>query len=167
MQPRHDEKKGFNASTSGQAHLKEISAFYINAATWLAWIERQFYFVMGKNNYGLDEVKDNPSYSAAFYLFLEGRTPNVVGSAPTITFSGSFNSTNIPGLKISGPKITYDVGNTGANGNVTQRIRFEYAIKFNGPLANDPFPAAGTPPRGVHAAGRHQDTGDARSEYGG
>jgi hypothetical protein len=139
-------KQGFNASVSGQAHLNEISAFYVNMATWLAWTERKFYFVMGKNNYGLDEVTDNPTYSAAFYLFLEGRTPNVVGASPPITFSGNFNSTSIPGLSFTGPAITYDVGNAGANANVTQRIRFEYGITFNGPLANDPFPAPGNPP---------------------
>ena len=139
-------KHGFNASVSGKAHLAEISAFYVNMATWLAWTERQFYFVMGKNNYGLDEVTDNSTYSAAFYLFLEGRTPNVVGASPTITFSGSFNSTSIPGLSFTGPTITYDIGGTGANANVTQRIRFEYGITFNGPLANDPFPAPGSPP---------------------
>ena len=139
-------QQGFNASVSGQAHLREISAFFVNMATWLAWTERQFYFVMGKNNYGLDEVTGNPTYSAAFYLFLEGRTPNVVGANPTITFSGNFNSTNIPGLQISAPKITYDIGGTGADANVTQRIRFEYGITFNGPLASDPFPAPGNPP---------------------
>lgn len=139
-------QQGFNASAKGQAYLREISAFYVNMATWLAWPERQFYFVMGKNNYGLDEVTENSTYPAAFYLFLEGRTPNVVGASPTITFSGSFNSTNILGLQISAPKITYDIGGTGANANVTQRIRFEYGIAFNGPLANDPFPAPGNPP---------------------
>jgi len=101
---------------------------------------------MGKNNYGLDEVTDTPTYSGAFYLFLEGRTPNVVGASPTITFSGSFNSTNIPGLQISGPKISYDIGGTGTDANVTQRIRFEYGITFNGPLASDPFPVPGSPP---------------------
>jgi hypothetical protein len=139
-------KQGFNASAAGQAQLREISAFYVNMATWLAWTERKFYFVMGKNNYGLDEVTGNPTYSAAFYLFLEGRTPSVVGTAPTITFSGSFNQANIPGLQITGPTITYDVGDTGADANVTQRIRFEYGITFHGPLASDPFPAPGSPP---------------------
>ena len=41
-------KQGFNASTSGQADLAEISAFYVNLATWLAWNNRQIYFVFGK-----------------------------------------------------------------------------------------------------------------------
>ncbi len=139
-------QQGFNASVAGQAHLNEISAFFVNMATWLAWTEREFYFVMGKNNYGIDEVTDVSTYPAAFYLFLEGRTPNVVGSAPTIAFSGSFNSTNIPGLEISLTGTTYEIGNTGANANLTQRIRYEYGIKFKGPLATDPFPAPGAPP---------------------
>ena len=131
--------------SSGQAVLREISAFYINMATWLAWPERQFYFVVVKNNYGLDEVKDSATWSGAFYLFLEGRTPNVVGDNPIITFSGSFapSSGNIPGLVFSKPTISYDIGNTGANANVIQRIRFEYGITFNGPLSEDPFPAPG------------------------
>ncbi|KAN0098275.1 hypothetical protein V8E51_013938 [Hyaloscypha variabilis] len=136
---------GFNASASGQAVLRELSAFYVNTATWLGWPERQFYFVIGKNNYGFDEVTDVSSYSGAFYLFLEGRTPGVVGASPTITFSGSFNNKNIPGLKFIGPTITYDIGDTGANINVTQRIRYEYGIRFEA-LADDPFPAPGNPP---------------------
>jgi hypothetical protein len=95
-------QQGFTYSASGQAALREISAFYVSTATWLAWPERQFYFVIGKNNYGLDEVTDNPVFSGSFYLFLEGRTPNVVRNSPTITFSGSFNPTNIPGLEFTG-----------------------------------------------------------------
>jgi hypothetical protein len=122
-------QQGFNASANGKAALKEIEAFWVNMATWLSWIDKKFYFVIGKNNYGRDEVTDNLVYSAAFYVFLEGYTPNVVGSSIP-AFSGDFNSTGIPGLTISPPVITYDVGNTGANANVIQRIRFEYQIQF-------------------------------------
>ncbi len=136
--------KGFTGSTSGQAVLKELDAFYINVATWLAWKDRKIYFVFGKNNYGRDEVNDNLSWPNAFYLFLEGFTPNVVGSAiPSL--SGSFNNSEIPGLNISGPTISYDIGNTGANANVSQRIRFAYEIDFtNASLASPPFPAPGS-----------------------
>jgi hypothetical protein len=137
-------QQGFNASASGQAHLSEISAFYLNLATWLAWTDRKFYFVMGKNNYGIDEVTDNLSYSGAFYLFLEGYTPNVVGASLMPTLSGTFNSTNIPGLTFSLPTITYDIGNAGANANVPQRIRFEYGIQFI-TASLGAFPAAGNP----------------------
>ncbi|HXC44053.1 MAG TPA: hypothetical protein VNY51_11105 [Candidatus Dormibacteraeota bacterium] len=141
-------QQGFNASASGKAHLKELKAFYINMATWLAWNDRKIYFVFGKNNYGRDEVADNFSWPDAFYLFLEGFTPNVVGTSPNITFSGSFNKTNIPGLSLSGPTITYDIGNTGANANVTQRIRFAYEINFTAASLASPtaFPAAGAGP---------------------
>jgi hypothetical protein len=127
-------QQGFNGSPSGKAYLKEFEAFYINLATWLAWKDRKFYFGFGKNNYGRDEVADNPNYPVAFYLFLEGFTPNVVGASPTITFSGSFK-TNIPGLVISGPTgpnaVTYELGNTGANANVSQRIRYEFEVQFS------------------------------------
>ena len=138
-------QQGFNASPSGKAYLKEIEAFYINMATWLAWNDRKFYFGFGKNNYGLDEVLDNPDYSVAFYLFLEGFTPNVVGASPSITFSGSFN--NIPGLVISGSTgpnaVTYELGATGANANVSQRIRYEFDVKF-GSASLGSFPPAGS-----------------------
>ena len=61
---------------------------------------------------------------------------------PSLHFSGTFNATNIPGLVISGPTVTYEIGNTGANANVRQRIRFEYEIQFtNASLAV--FPSAG------------------------
>jgi hypothetical protein len=140
-------KQGFNASTSGKAVLKELDAFFVNIASWLAGVDRKFYFGFGKNNYGRDEVLDNPNYPQAFYLFLEGFTPNVVGSSPSITFSGSF-FTDIPGLTISGPKaVVYDVGNTGANANVSQRIRFEYEVQFTGASLSSPtaFPPPGSP----------------------
>lgn len=137
-------QQGFNASASGKAVLKELEGFYVNLATWLAWIDRKFYFVVGKNNYGRDEVTDNLNYPAAFYLFLEGYTPNVVGSSVP-TFSGSFNTSNIPGLVISGPTVTYDVGNTGADAHVSQRIRFEYTITFT-QASLAAFPAPGSAP---------------------
>jgi hypothetical protein len=133
---------GFKASPSGQAVLNELQAFYINLATWLAWIDRSLYFGLGKNNYGRNEVSDHLSpyvYQDAFYVFLEGFTPNVVGSSiPTL--SGSFTN-SIPGLVISGPSVTYDIGNSGANGNVPQRIRFAYSIEFAAESLNV-FPGA-------------------------
>ncbi|GEM_PF-2106854 len=139
-------QQGFNASASGKAVLKELEAFYANLATWLAWTDRKFYFGLGKNNYGRDEVSDQipNAFGDAFYLFLEGFTPNVVGSAVP-QLSGSFNNMNIPGLQISGPTVTYEIGNTGANANVAQRIRFEYSIKFT--MASlGVFPNPGDPP---------------------
>ncbi|MGP0071106.1 MAG: hypothetical protein ACLPWF_04135 [Bryobacteraceae bacterium] len=107
---------------------------------------QNFYFVTQKNNYGRDEVADNLSWPLAFYLFLEGFTPNSVGSSiPKL--SGSFNATNIPGLKFSNPPtITYDIGNAGANATVPQRIRFGYEIDFTSSSLGS-FPAAGGAPK--------------------
>ena len=92
-------------------------------------VPQNFYFVIEKNNYGRDEVEDNLSYPLAFYLFLEGFSPNgVAASLPSLT--GSFNATNIPGLTITETGTTYDLGSTGANGDLPQRIRFSYQIQF-------------------------------------
>jgi hypothetical protein len=144
-----DKRAGFNFSASGQVVLKELKAFYVNIATWLAWIDRKLYFGLGKNNYGRDEVSDHLSpyvYQDAFYVFLEGFTPNVVGFS-TPLLSGTFNNTNIPGLLISTtPTITYDIGDTGANANVPQRIRFAYSIQFISESLNV-FPGSGNSPQ--------------------
>lgn len=139
-------QQGFNASAKGQAVLKEIEAFYVNMATWLAWTDRKFYFVAGKNNFGRDEVSDHLApymYNASFYLFLEGFTPRVVGSSNPV-LSGTFK-TNIPGITISGPTIIYDIGDSGANIDVSQRIRFEYAVQFTS-ASLSVFPQPGQSP---------------------
>jgi len=109
---------------------------------------QNFYFVMEQNYFGRDEVQDNLQYPLAFYLFLEGFTPSAVGSSTPSFPSGSFNSTKIQGLSISGPTTTYDVGNTGASATVPQRIRFGYEIDFTAASLASPtaFPAPGGPP---------------------
>ncbi len=109
---------------------------------------QNFYVVTGKNNFGRDEVQDNLKYPDAFYLFLEGLTPNAVGSSIPSPV-GSFNSTNIPGLSFSTtPSIIYDIGNTGVNLTVPQRIRFGYEVDFTSASLASPtaFPAPGAPP---------------------
>jgi hypothetical protein len=112
---------------------------------------QNFYFVIEKNNYGRDEVTDNPSYPLAFYLFLEGFSPaGVAAAAPSL--SGSFNATNIPGLTITETGTTYDVGSTGADADLPQRIRFAYQIQFtNASLASFPAPNSGPLPFGLAA----------------
>ncbi len=116
-------------------------------------VAHNFYFVMGKNNYGRDEVKDNPKYANAFYLFLEGYTPNAVGTSLPTFPSGSFNSTNIPGLSFSGPTTTYDVGNTGANATTPQRICFDYEVDFtNASLSVFPSPGGAPDPFTLNGA---------------
>jgi hypothetical protein len=105
---------------------------------------QNFYFVVDKNDFGLDEVKDNLSYPSSFWLFLEGYSPAAVGgSVPS--FAGSFNSADIPGLQINLTSTTYDIGNTGANANLPQRIRFGYDIVF-APASISAFPGPGAGP---------------------
>ena len=104
---------------------------------------QNFYFVAEKNNFGHDEVKDTLIWSDAFYLFLEGYSPaDIAASLPNLT--GSFNSSNIPGLTITHSGTTYDVGNTGNNANLPQRIRFAYDIAFT-PASLPVFPHSNPP----------------------
>jgi len=103
-----------------------------------------FYFVLDKNNYGRDEVTDTPTWSPAFYVFLEGYSPNSVASS-TPTFSGTFDSTHIPGLSITPAGISYDLGNTGDDANVPQRIRFAYRVSFTA-ASLSAFPTPGNQP---------------------
>ena len=112
---------------------------------------KNFYFVTEKNNFGRDEVQDQLKWPASFYLFLEGFTPNAVGSSNFPSLSGSFNSTNIPGLSISNPpSVTYDLGDTGANATVPQRIRFGYEVDFTN-ASLSAFPASGAAPKAFTA----------------
>jgi hypothetical protein len=86
---------------------------------------QNFYFVADKNNFGHDEVSDTLTWTDAFYLFLEGYWPaGIAASLPNLT--GSFNSSNVPGLTITHSGTTYDVGKTGDNANLPQPIRFAY-----------------------------------------
>lgn len=109
-----------------------------------------FYFVTNQNEFGRDEVADNPDYPLAFYLFLEGYTPNAVGtSIPSFSNSSSFNSANIPGLSYppDAVPVTYDLGGRStAYADVPQRIRFGYDVNFtSASLASaTAFPAAGS-----------------------
>jgi hypothetical protein len=103
---------------------------------------RNFYFGVKKNHFGRDEVLDVKDHT--FYLFLEGFSPNAVGaSVPSL--SGSFNATNIPGLVISGPTVTYALSNTEANATRPQQILFGYEIHFTA-ASLDYFPSPGSVP---------------------
>jgi hypothetical protein len=106
-------------------------------------IQLNFYFVVDKSTFGVDEVSDNSTWSSAFWLFLEGYKPSVVTpSKPNL--AGTF--TTIPGiLFIPGPPI-YELGDSGANANLAQRIGFPFDVQFTTSGANSSlgaFPAAG------------------------
>lgn len=109
-------------------------------------INQNFYFVINQDDYGQDEVNDNPVFPLAFYLFLEGYSPAAVGTAVPNFTGGTFTNTSIPGLSITHTGTTYDVGNTGVNGSVPQRIRFEYQVAFT-TASLAAFPVAGNPPK--------------------
>ena len=102
------------------------------------------YFLMGKNTYGLDEVKVQADYPAAFWLVLEGFTPNAAsGLTPTIT--GSFTTTVGP-VTVGPPVLelpTYL--------DTPQRILFPCTVDFPaGTIADQAhsgvFPNQGTDP---------------------
>jgi hypothetical protein len=145
-----DRTKGFGAGYTTPASgsvLADMQAFYVNTVMWLAG-GRNFYFVVDKSSFGRDEVDDDLVYPNAFWLFLEGFTPNLVGSSKP-NLSGAFK-TSIPGITISLSSTTYDIGKTGANANAVQRIRFGYDIKFTGGTGTNnslqAFPAPGAAP---------------------
>lgn len=111
---------------------------------------QNFYFVIQKDDYGRDEVSDTLTWPLAFYLFLEGFSPNAVAaSVPALT--GSFNSTNIHGLSVTHTGTTYDIGNTGDNANIPQRIRFAYQVQFTN-ASLGVFPNPGDQPKPFNLA---------------
>jgi hypothetical protein len=109
-------------------------------------VNQNFYFVIEQDDFGRDAVNDNPTFPLAFYLFLEGFSPNDVGTTTLPDFTGTFSNANIPSLSITHTGTTYDVGNTGANGNIPQRIRFEYQVAFTA-ASLAVFPLPGNPPK--------------------
>jgi hypothetical protein len=129
-----------NASPGGDVYL-----FYATDA-------QNFYFVVNKSSFGTDEVKDVIAGAAggrfynSFFLMLDGFTPNWIAAAnPTFALLSTFNSTNVSGLSISQDAATpveYELGGPGsAYGDVIQRIRFAYDVRFTNVTS---FPAIGS-----------------------
>ena len=112
----------------------------INPAALIAAIPMNFYFVVDKGTFGVDEVTDNPLWPSAFWLILEGVAPADVSSAPNL--GGTFSASNIPGLQVIPDAPTYELGDTGASANKAQRIRFPFDVKFT-TSSLSAFPAAG------------------------
>ncbi len=138
----------FTYAFTPEAATPEVTLGYNDSIAAGSCATQNFYFTMEQNTFGRDEVADNFSYPLAFYLFLDGFTPNAVGSSLP-TFSGSFNPTSIPGLTNFAtvtPSIKYDLGNTGSLATVPQRIRFGYPVDFtSASLAKFPPPGSTTP----------------------
>ena len=104
-------------------------------------------FWMEDSTFGADQVQDSPSYGNAFWLVLEGFTPNVLGISAgnangtvSPTLSGAFLALlGASNIVQAGPPVLESPGNYF---NV-QRIRYPYNITFP---ASVPFPAMGNPP---------------------
>jgi len=104
-------------------------------------------FWVEDSTFGADQVQDSPSYGNAFWLVLEGFTPNVLGISATnpsgtvspnlsgafLTLLGASNITQAGPPVLELPGSYYNV----------QRIRYPYNINFP---AGVPFPTMGNPP---------------------
>jgi len=97
----------------------------------------RLYFVVDKNTFGKDEVTDQPVWSNAFSLVLEGYNINEVGSALPQPFTGSFPA--LGGVTINAGPIKHE--NSGDQ-FTPQRITFYFNIQFSSPAPNI-FPSSG------------------------
>jgi hypothetical protein len=129
-----------NASPGGDVYL-----FYTTDT-------QNFYFVVDKSTFGTDEVSDviasaaAGKFSNAFWLVLDGYTPNwIAGATPTFALASTFKAPNVNGLSIAADPTTlveYELGGPGtAYADTVQRIRFAYDITFSSVSS---FPAIGS-----------------------
>lgn len=73
------------------AVLGPIGDYYINTVAWLAKPNPNFYFVVNKNIFGLDEMQSATGpdrFPSSFYLVFDGIPSSVVGTNPAIVLSG-------------------------------------------------------------------------------
>jgi hypothetical protein len=103
------------------------------------------YFVVVKNTYGVDEVKDSPSYANAFYVAVEGASPNSLGTA-TPNLSGPFNSIPTISPNTSGGPLPFPTYENQSLADTPQRILFPYNVDFSSGANVPPFPPPGPPP---------------------
>jgi hypothetical protein len=100
------------------------------------------YFIAVKNTYGLDEVNDSPSYDNAFYVAVEGASPNSLGSA-TPNLSGSFNAIPTISPNTSDGPLPFPTYENKALADTPQRILFPYNVDFAAGATVPPFPPPG------------------------
>ncbi len=104
-----------------------------------------FYFALGKDNYGLDEVQNVAKYPTAFWLLLEGFTPAAAATAAP-RLSGAFATLNGVTIKIgtAQPEIP-------SQESTPQRILFPCEVDFAASAIKTTaqggiFPATGAAP---------------------
>jgi hypothetical protein len=99
------------------------------------------YFIVDKNVFGLDEVSVNPSWSNAFWLALEGFSPNQLslGTPSQIVpiLGGAFNNLNGVSIGLDAKPIAEIPGYP----DTPQRILFPYQVRFFNAMS---FPASGS-----------------------
>jgi kumamolisin len=101
-------------------------------------------FGVDVSSFGADEVHDTPTYADAFWLVLEGFTPNVLGITATNpngtvrpSFSGPFcNLLGAANIVLAGPPVLQSPNNL----FTPQRIRYPYTITFPAGIV---FPTTG------------------------
>lgn len=138
-------QQGFNFSASGKAALAEIEAFYINTATWLTRPDRNFYFAVDKNTFGVDEAVDNntfPQFPNSFWLVVNGFSLDQVNSSISsnlLNLAGPFNA--IGGIILT--RGTPEPELPGSPGQ-QQRVLIPYTVQFSA-ASMSAFPNAGSP----------------------
>jgi hypothetical protein len=122
--------------------LAGMTAYYLNAVTWLARPNPRCYLWVEKSTFGLDEVDDSPSYADAFWIVLDGFSPAQVGSTPAVAFGGAF--AKIPSIHVaSGTPVPQFPGSP----NAAQRILIPCSITFTLPQPAGVFPVSPAPAR--------------------
>lgn len=119
-----------------------MQTFYVNVATWLARPDGSFVFLTLKNTFGKDEVSNaashGQSFTNAFYVMIDGYTPNQVGAMPAITLSGPFAAAVTTAGFQQGAAIPEDAGSP----DTPQRVLIPFTINT---IPGSAFPTGAAP----------------------
>jgi hypothetical protein len=125
--------------TNQHALLDSIDAYYINVVTWLARPSSNFQFWVLKSTYGAHEsLVATQGFPDAFYLVVEGYSPNKVGANPQISLSGPLAADGVSFTQ--GTPQPDDPGSP----NTAQRILIPFSAN---PIPSGAFPAPGGAPK--------------------
>ena len=124
--------------------LEGLQTFYVNTVTWLARVDRNFYFTADKSTFGIDEITSGTSFVSfadAFWLVVEGFTLTAVSAAVSAAnpqLGGPFAGAGVtmtPGAPI---------GESGAAAGDVQRVAVPYSVQF---MTKSAFPLTHQPPK--------------------